>query len=529
VAAKSKRDEGDDARRLSWFGTPEVSAAIRFSPAKLPVAIWLLGAGFLASQLLSNASQGLSVDEAHYALYGYFPAWSYFDHPPLVGWLQMPAIWLGGSDFAMRCVPLLCWLLTLVLIWRLTRALFQGPDADRAAKASVLIALLVPMFQLLGMSLRPDTLLLPITCVVMLMVWRLRDPDRARRTGPWLELGATLGLAGLGKYTAVFLALSAAGVLLAHHGPRLLTRRQPWLAAGVALAVVSPVLLWNAHHRWISFRYQGLHAAGGNPWQLREVLRTLWSQLKIYGPLTFLALLMALRWFRRDPAARFCLAFALPPAAVIMVLSGRGGSLDYWTAFAWLAAIPLAGRGLARGWQSAGSKRWLAGAAAVQILFCGIVYLRIWDGGPAEGSAYRQNPFADLYGWDRAASRARKLALSHGFRSIAVMNWTLASRIAWYARPFFVYVLDRRFDQIDMWFGKLPQGRSTILVQWSRLPYELPVRPQAPLGFARCRLLEEMPVRHFNEIISHFDFYLCEDWGGETVPAPLPGNWTSAF
>ena len=38
---------------------------------------------------------GLSVDEAHYLLYAVHPALSYFDHPPLVGWVQWPLVALG--------------------------------------------------------------------------------------------------------------------------------------------------------------------------------------------------------------------------------------------------------------------------------------------------------------------------------------------------------------------------------------------------------------------------------------------------
>ena len=39
--------------------------------------------------LVWGAVMGLSVDEAHYLLYAAHPDWSYFDHPPLVGWVHM--------------------------------------------------------------------------------------------------------------------------------------------------------------------------------------------------------------------------------------------------------------------------------------------------------------------------------------------------------------------------------------------------------------------------------------------------------
>ena len=69
----------------------------------LAAALCLAGHTYLALAL------GLSVDEAHYALYAAHPALSYFDHPPLVGWLQIPFVWLGGADWLLRVVPLVLW------------------------------------------------------------------------------------------------------------------------------------------------------------------------------------------------------------------------------------------------------------------------------------------------------------------------------------------------------------------------------------------------------------------------------------
>ncbi len=45
---------------------------------------------------------GLSVDEAHYLLYAYHPALSYFDHPPLVGWVQWPLVTLDAPVVFLR-------------------------------------------------------------------------------------------------------------------------------------------------------------------------------------------------------------------------------------------------------------------------------------------------------------------------------------------------------------------------------------------------------------------------------------------
>ena len=57
---------------------------------------------------------GLSVDEAHYLLYAYHPALSYFDHPPLVGWVQWPLVTLDAPVVFLRLAPGLLWLGTVL-------------------------------------------------------------------------------------------------------------------------------------------------------------------------------------------------------------------------------------------------------------------------------------------------------------------------------------------------------------------------------------------------------------------------------
>ena len=57
------------------------------SPMRFTTSGRLLGFVFFVHACV-GAAVGLSVDEAHYLLYALHPALSYFDHPPLVGWVQ---------------------------------------------------------------------------------------------------------------------------------------------------------------------------------------------------------------------------------------------------------------------------------------------------------------------------------------------------------------------------------------------------------------------------------------------------------
>jgi 4-amino-4-deoxy-L-arabinose transferase-like glycosyltransferase len=484
----------------------------------------------LAQIALAFAFQ-LSPDEAHYALYAQHLALSYFDHPPLVGWVQWPWSAWGGSDALMRLVPLACWLLAGLGVAGLAQTLYASAAVARAA---LWLWLLSPLGHLLGLALVPDTLLLPIICAVMYFCWRLTDVRQLPRLALWLGLGLFLGLAGLSKYTAVLLALGAALTLLLAHGPHLLTRPGPWIAVALAALLISPVLLWNASHQWISLAYQFSHAAGRDEWQLGRVGLFALVQVLGYGLLLVVGLVGA--WRRQgDPGDAgpvrprpgvsplvFCSCFGMPTLLLLLYLSGRGSTLPHWAAPAWVALTPAAAAGCHALWQ--GRRKLLLGLGVFQALSClALAGLMLTagigtetgeqahsrPGQDLEGTQF--NPFADLYGWDVAARRASQLAAQHGSPTLAVHNWTLASRIAWYARPLPVKVIERHLDQYGLWFGVLQPGESALLVDWSQLSFAPPVGPGL---FERCDLLEQQSVTRLGRQITHFNFLLCHNWQG---------------
>jgi hypothetical protein len=91
-----------------------------------------------------------------------------------------------------------------------------------------------------------------------------------------------------------------------------------------------------------------------------------------------------------------------------------------------------------------------------------------------------------------------------------VRNWTLASRLAWYARPLPVHVLDTRFDQFDLWFGQIPPDTDSLFVNWSQVKFDLPTKAGE---FKECRLLDTFEAKRFGRQVSRFDYYHCRQWG----------------
>lgn len=97
-------------RDVHIFALPVLMSLQQFYPFDRR-SVWLLcGMGVLHG--LMGAAVGLSVDEAHYLLYALHPALSYFDHPPLVGWLQWPGVALDLPTVLLRLLPGALWLAT---------------------------------------------------------------------------------------------------------------------------------------------------------------------------------------------------------------------------------------------------------------------------------------------------------------------------------------------------------------------------------------------------------------------------------
>jgi 4-amino-4-deoxy-L-arabinose transferase-like glycosyltransferase len=472
----------------------------------------------------------LSVDEAHYVMYAAIPAWSYFDHPPLVGWIQWPLVALDAPDSIIRLIPQLLWLAVCFLARELAFNLYDrqherwsqaGVAREAVGLWAIGLVLLAPVMHVLAVGLLPDSLLMILVLLLMQVTLQLTetsldsgDLTKRHAWSRWLALGLLLGLAGLSKYTAVLPALAVIVALLAGRGLRILLTPGPWIALIVALLLISPVLIWNAQHEWISFVYQLKHGSGGT-WHARRLAAFAGIQLVAYGPLLVFGAYLATREVIQSRQWRLAplLLFFFIPFLVTGLMSGGGGSLPHWTAPAWLAMTPFAALALAQRWAS-GRRALLLAFIRAQALICLVAFAALFfvgiPGLSADHPLIRKNPLADLWGWDEAGLKARELARIHHLNSLSVRNWTLGSRLAWYARPLPVHVLDTRFDQFDLWFGQIPPGTDSLFVNWSQVKFDLPTKAGE---FKECQLIDTFEAKRFGREVSRFDFYHCGQWG----------------
>jgi 4-amino-4-deoxy-L-arabinose transferase-like glycosyltransferase len=378
---------------------------------------------------------------------------------------------------------------------------------------AVLAIIAAPMPHVLAIGLLPDTLLAPLSLGLMYVAirWLIQDHFTMR---DWLLTGVLLGLAGLSKYTAIFTAFALLLILIS-------ARRKPWIgklgfwfAILLALLLISPVLYWNWINDWISFKYQIAHGSGGE-WLWQRLGAFLGIQIIVFGPL----LIMGGYIFIKDClhpiklSLASLLGFFFIPFVIFTILSS-GGGLPHWTTPAWFCLAPFAGIGLAKVW-STQHRNVIRVLFVLQIALCLIGFGFVLSGGISSASI-KSNPIADLYGWKIAGQKAAELTQATKADGIAVQNWTLGSRAAWYAKPIPVFVLDQRKDQFDIWFGEIPQGAKILLINWSGMAFPAPIGSKS--AFERCESLDSLEIVRFGQVLSKFDFSLCSNWQGPASP-----------
>ena len=493
--------------------------------------IWPLISLFLFIHFGFGFLLNLSTDEAHYALYGLHPDWSYFDHPPLVGWIQILPIWLGANDGLLRLIPETLWLISNLISVQIVKEIIEksGPELNidktlttkvttYAQWFTVACISLSPIIHVLAVGLLPDTLLMAIVPSMIWLTLKLKHALSEKKDHDlswWIILGVVLGIAGLSKYTAVFFALAIPSCLIVWQGWAIFKRPGLWLCLLIASTLISPIIYWNLQHHWISFIYQLNHCAGGI-WKPHRILSFLLTQLATYGLLMPIGLIYCFQF--RVKFQKSILLFSIIPFSIFAYMSGGGGSLPHWTSSAWIALSPISSIGLALAWLK-NKHRLISVLMLIQAIICALGFALLFFGGlPGVTKNDRlgeKNPLADLYGWKNAGEHASSLAKKYNTTNLAVQNWTLASRLAWYSKPLPVYVLDDRYDQFDIWFGDLKPGESAIVVNFSGMSFTTPTQAGA---FKSCKTVDNLDIYRIGRIISSFDFLLCSEWGGKPNP-----------
>ena len=245
-------------------------------------AVVLTVLALVALRLVCAALTPLTFDEAYYWTWSRHLAGGYYDHPPMVAVvIRLGTMIAGDTEFGVRLVSVLLALPMSFAVYRTTVLLF---DSARAAASAAVFLNFMLMVAAGTVIVTPDAPLMAASSFVLLCLGKLLVTGRGAW---WLGVGAAVGAALLSKYTALFFGPVILIWLLAVPELRRWLRT-PWPYVGglVALAIFSPVLIWNAEHHWVSFAKQ-FGRARVDQLTLRYIIELIQTQIAFATPPVF--------------------------------------------------------------------------------------------------------------------------------------------------------------------------------------------------------------------------------------------------
>ena len=272
--------------------------------------------------LAQSASTELIADEAYYWVYSRFPAWGYFDHPPMIAVLIKSGYSIFNNELGVRLICALLSTFTILITESLT--------GKRNPFLFYTIVLSIAALQIVGFLAVPDTPLLFFTAVFFYVYRRFVQKITWQNA---LLLGLVTALLFYTKYHGLLIVLFT--VL---SNIKLLKRWQVWLAGFFVLILYAPHLYWQWQHSWMSFRYH-LFESNVSTYKFSYTTDYLLGQLLLAGPLAGFILLPAAFIYKTKDQTERALKFTLIGVYSIFLISSFRGIVE--TNWTMPALIPL--------------------------------------------------------------------------------------------------------------------------------------------------------------------------------------------
>jgi 4-amino-4-deoxy-L-arabinose transferase-like glycosyltransferase len=302
------------------------------------------------------AVMGIMPQDAYYDFYAQHLDLSYYDHPPLIGYLlRFFTTLFGKKVYVLKLADSIVTLLTIIAFYHLAKKFLSG------YKTLIATALLLStlMISILSLVSTPDV---PLMLCWTININFLYEAIFKRKNIYWIWAGIFTGLSFDSKYTAVFLIVGLIGFLLmAKPFRKLLISGWFFLYLVCFSITILPVVIWNALNGFASFKFQSEgRAQEGFHIDFTGFLGVIGHQSAILLPLLFFSLVYFIfRYckkygtrFARIPADQlFLLSFFIPLFIGFFFIS-----FFYWVKLNWMMPAYITGIiWVARFW----NKKWI--------------------------------------------------------------------------------------------------------------------------------------------------------------------------
>ena len=215
-----------------------------------PALVAYLAVAKLLLHFATNGQYGYHGDELYFMACGEHLDWGYVDHAPLIAFVaKVSRLLLGDSLFAIRFFPALAGALTVVLTGLIVRAFGGGRFAQCLASLTVIIA---PVYLRTGNILAIpsfEPLFWTLSSYLVVLIFK---QDRPRL---WLLVGVVAGLGMLNKHSMLLWGFGLVAGLMLTSARKHLLKGWIWLGGLLAVVVVSPNLIWQMQHDWLTLQF----------------------------------------------------------------------------------------------------------------------------------------------------------------------------------------------------------------------------------------------------------------------------------
>lgn len=412
--------------------------------------------------LLLNPA-GLHGDEAQYWAWAQDPAFGYYSKPPLIAWI----IWattavFGDAEWAVRLASPVLHSMTAALTY-LTATRLYGAKVGFFASA---LYILMPGVAVSASIISTDAALLVFVALFIHAWVRLRE----RPAWIWaLSLGVAFGLGMMTKYAMVYVLPAFVLALIFDSATRQAVLSIRGAAAGLVAGVtLLPNMLWNARHEFATLVHTTDNANLKNGPQLNpdELVEFVLGQLGVFGPLTFILLLIAF-WAMRKSRKGFdiwLLLLALTPLVVICVQALISRANANWAGAAY-ASAPI----LLAAWavNSERALQWLRAGLIINLclsLIPGAVMTSptLVDQLGFANSVKRQRA------WPETVAAIRDKYAGGDFAAVAVDNRLVFYDLLYYGlpetAPLYMWRFEPRLNNHAELTSALPQDDRSVLI-----------------------------------------------------------------
>jgi undecaprenyl-diphosphatase len=418
----------------------------------------------------------LSPDEAHYWEWSRRLDLSYYSKGPAIAYLIALTTWLmGDTVFAVRSLAPIFLALSSIFIYLLTKELFND---TKKAFVSALIIQITPLFAAYGVVMTIDSPFIFFWTVSLYLFWKAvkqgpevkgQESEEKKLTTDnwqlyyWFLLGITIGLGLLTKYTMAFFYICAFLFIVFSKKQRTwLKTKQPYIAFLLSILIFSPVIIWNAHHEWVTLKHiiGQAHIAEGIKISFKYFFEFLGSQIGVITPLLFFLLLYgAIKAFvtrHSSLVIHYLFWFWSPVFGLFLLKSLQGKVQANWAIPAYVTAFIASIDFFLKDTIKKGTKILLSSAVIMAFVITAISHYPQVLNLPV-----KKDPSSRLRGWKELGTKIEEVynsMISNGSRGMFIFSdkYQVSSELAFYipGKPrTYCINLGRRMNQYDIWGG----------------------------------------------------------------------------